>query len=557
MMNRLNIFLTFCLLFTAASVSAQQVKEKDDLGDKEYIIVKDYKPVLAESYKISDSPEGDTATYSAPPLNYKLKAKQAETSFETATIKAVRVKEEALAKLYRNFVRLGIGNYTKYSGELYVNSLRSKKGALGLSAKHFSGSPALKDVGNSSYSENSAHVFGKYFLENALFYADLRYDRDVVHYYGYNTSDTIIDKDDIRQLFSNFAANAGIKSNHLSKGNIDYDASFGFSTLSDHYDVTENDFLVSATGGKEIESFYLRVGASYNYFKKSQANNESLSLLTDLSRSIIRLAPSVILSKDKATFELGGKMVVENDDESTVHFYPNILVRLPIAEHVIAAFAKVEGDVIKNSYRTITKENPFLNSAVVPLNSNEAIMLTGGLNGNFSSTVSFAVWVKYGTVKDMALFVNDSIYTNKFDLVYDDVNVLDLHAEMSYRADEKLRLSLRFDQFSYTPDLQLKAWHKPQNELSVMATYNLRDKIFVNASVFSRGKSYVRTGSPAGYLSEKLNGYIDGNLGIEYRYSKILSVYINLNNLSFSKYDLWYSYPSEAFNVLGGISYSF
>ena len=553
------IFLIICLSLISQSVFSQQGKEKEDLGDKEYIIVKDYKPVLAESYKISDTPEGDTSTYSAPPLNYKLHTKKAETNYETATIKAVKVKDEALSKLYRNLVRLGIGNYTKYSGELYVNSLRSKKGALGLSARHFSGSPSLKGVGNSAYSENSAQVSGKYFLENALFFADLKYDRDVMHYYGYDTGDTIIDKKDIRQLFSNFGVNAGIRSNYLSKGNLDYEATFGFSTLSDHFDVSENDFLVTASGGKEVENVYILVDASFNYFKKTQANNEILSLTSDLNRNIIRIAPTVFLGMDKAKFELGGRLVIAKDDESSVHLYPNIKVNLPIAEHVIAVFAHVEGDLLKNSYRTVTKENPFLNSAVVPMNSNEAIMLKGGLNGNFSSAISYAAWVKYGTIREMELFVADSVNYNKFDLIYDDVDILDLHAELSYKADEKFKISLQYDQYSYTPDLQQKAWHRPQNEVTLKSAYNLKDKIVVNASVFGRGKSYARIGSavPFGFTSEKIKGYIDANLGIEYHYSKILSVYLNMNNLGFSKYKRWYNYPSEGFNILGGISYSF
>lgn len=539
---------------------AQQVKEKEDLGDKEYIIVKDYKPVLAESYKISDVPEGDTSTYTAPPLKYKLETKKAETNYETATIKAVRVKDEALSKLYRNLVRLGIGNYTKYNGELYVNSLRSKRGSLGLAGRHFSGSPSLKGVGNSAYSENYAQLAGKYFLENALFFGDLNYNRDVVHYYGYQASDTIIDKKDLRQLFSNFGVNAGIRSNYLSKGNLDYEASFGFSTLTDHFDVTENDFIVNAKGAKEVENMYIQIATSFNYFKKSQASNESLSLLSDLNRNIFRIAPSVFLGKDKAKFELGARVVVAKDDESTVHFYPNIKVSLPISEHVVSVFAHVDGDLKKNSYRTITLENPFVNSALVPLNSSEAIMLTGGLNGNFNSAVSFAAWVKYGTVNDMALFVADNVHENKFGLVYDDVNILDLHAELSYKADEKFNISLQYDQYSYTADLQAKAWHKPQNEVTLKAAYNLRDKIVVKASVFGRGNSYARltASDPSlGFVSEKIKGYIDANLGIEYHYSKILSVYLNMNNLGFSKYNRWYSFPSEGFNILGGISYSF
>ena len=60
-----NIFIAISLLLVVPAF-AQQVKDPEELGDKEYIIVKDYKPVLAESYKISDVPEGDTTTVNPP-----------------------------------------------------------------------------------------------------------------------------------------------------------------------------------------------------------------------------------------------------------------------------------------------------------------------------------------------------------------------------------------------------------------------------------------------------------------------------------------------------------
>src|SRR4051812_4737236 len=83
-------------------------QDKDNLGDKEYIIVKDYKPVLGESVKISDSPKDDTTSVTPPAMTYNLRPKKAVTDYETATIKAVKIMDEKLAKLYRTYLRLGI-----------------------------------------------------------------------------------------------------------------------------------------------------------------------------------------------------------------------------------------------------------------------------------------------------------------------------------------------------------------------------------------------------------------------------------------------------------------
>ena len=60
--------------------------------------------------------------------------------------------------------------------------------------KHLSGSPSLKGAGEADFSRNTAGLNGKYFLENATFDADINFDRNVIHYYGYNSDDTIIDK---------------------------------------------------------------------------------------------------------------------------------------------------------------------------------------------------------------------------------------------------------------------------------------------------------------------------------------------------------------------------
>jgi len=56
--------------------------------------------------------------------------------------------------------------------------------------------------------------------------------------------------------------------------------------------------------------------------------------------------------------------------------------------------------------------------------------------------------------------------------------------------------------------------------------------------------------------AKKLNSIIDANLGFEYRYSKILSAFINLNNITGSRYYIWNNYPSYKFNILAGITYA-
>jgi hypothetical protein len=54
-----------------------------------------------------------------------------------------------------------------------------------------------------------------------------------------------------------------------------------------------------------------------------------------------------------------------------------------------------------------------------------------------------------------------------------------------------------------------------------------------------------------------LKGYMDANLGIDYRYSKVLSAFVSLNNIGFARYFRWYEYPSYRLLGMAGITYAF
>ena len=549
--------LTGLILILTLPLLVNGQEEKENLGDKEYVIIKDYKPVLGESFKISDSPEGDTSTSTPPPLDYSIRPLKMTSDYELSTIKAVKIKDEQLAKLYRSYLKLGIGNYTTYTGDLYVNALRSKKGTLGFAVNHRSGNPGLKNAGSAGFSKTHAGVNGKYFLEHSTFSGDLDYDRKAVHFYGYNPADTIIEKSLLKQRFNNFGMLLSLGSNYLSDDHLDYKGTFGFSTINDINEVTENDFLIGGKLGKKEDVYYVNLDMSFNYFKKTLAKSELLTLNNELSRSIVTFIPTVSFNRDNIDLVLGLNFGVEKNLGSKIHFFPKIDLSLPIAEHILYAFVGVNGNIIKNSFKTISDENPFVTSSLLPLNTINKLELKAGLNGNFSSLISFMAQVKHTTYDRMLLFYDDVTYFNKFNVLYIDGKVLNLHAELTYTLTEKFTAALRFDQYSYSMEQNAKAWHKPNTEVALNAKYNFWDKIIINAALFSKGKYFVRIDTDNGYYSKKVDGYFDANLGLEYRYSKILSIYVDLNNLGVSRYYLWNDYPSERLNVIGGIKYSF
>ena len=115
----------------------------------------------------------------------------------------------------------------------------------------------------------------------------------------------------------------------------------------------------------------------------------------------------------------------------------------------------------------------------------------------------------------------------------------------------------------YQLDNELHPWHKPSMELTLSGNYNLRDKIVARADIFYIGKRYARAFRYDGFApgtitdAKELAGVADINLGFEYRYTKILSAFLNFNNIGAFRYYRWDNYPTQRFNLLGGIAFSF
>jgi hypothetical protein len=548
----------YCTIAFLLAADLSVLAQSKDLGEQQYVVVKDYKPVLAESFKISNAPETDTSTSTPPALSYSISSHSAGTALEIPPVKPVKIKDEPLPKLYHALAKIGVGNYGTTYGELFVNSTRSKNSLLGFHYKHLSASPFNNDdeVGSGGYSDNLASLYGKLFVDRNVFTADLNYSRNVVHYYGFNKQDTVISKNETKQRFGNFHVGVGMESNNLnSKEHIDYSAKIDYNNLADLFEATEDNFRISGMAGKYLRNKYIGIDAYYDY-------NRNDAVTYTKSHSVFSFSPTALLISDgKLRLKAGLRFDIDDNFVSFLHLYPRGDVAYTIGGNVITFHASIDGGIQKNTLLTISKINPYIGTEhftdFFPKYSNVQLDILGGVKGNFNNKVFFAADARYLNTENLPLYVSASSSEGipRMKVVYDDVTQMQVHTEVSYRANEKLRLALSavhiiFDMFS-----EEKPWHLPATKVSLSGSYNLASKILVNADLFFNGNTYARTSDDLTPI--KLDTWVDVNLGAEYRYSKILSVFVKLNNLGFSRYYIWNGYPTERFNGLAGISYAF
>jgi hypothetical protein len=119
--------------------------------------------------------------------------------------------------------------------------------------------------------------------------------------------------------------------------------------------------------------------------------------------------------------------------------------------------------------------------------------------------------------------------------------------------------------YTYATKVQQQAWNLPPYQLSFGARYDMRQKLIVKTELqfLGRRPSFRLGGVSAEPLtvlpSEQvdLEGFLDLYLGLEYRYTKRLSVFLDMSNLSASKYERWRNYPVQRGLLLGGVTYAF
>lgn len=523
------------------------------------ISVGEYKPTITDAAKINDNPTIKDSTQKIPVSDYGINSKKINTGFDVDPIKPAQMVGEPLTKLYNALVKLGMGTYTTPYGELWFNNLRSKEGAYGLRLKHLSSSATLKDYGYAGFSDNEINLYGKKFLKEHSLIGNFDYARNVVNFYGYDKNINFIQKEDTHQRFNLIAGNAQLVSHYTDPKRYNHEVKLSYYNLADDYKASENNIKAAGFLQTAINKEVLKVNATVDYFNYKNK-------LDTVNNTIVALNPNFISTGEKYRASLGFTATMDNFVQSKFYFYPNVDLSYNVIDDIIIPYAGLTGGLQKNSYRTFTTNNPFVLSELKMMNSNKKYELYGGIKGTLSSTTSFNARASYSNISNMALFVNDTkeVLKNKFDVIYDDTKLLNIRGEVSYQQQEKLRISLRGEYFNYKMKTELRAWYKPQVELTLSANYNLREKIVVRVDLFYIDNQFAKTfesdtTSITGtkVVATELKGVFDANIGLEYRYNKKLGFFLNFNNIANYRYYRWSNYPTQRFSLMGGLSYSF
>lgn len=571
-MKKITFLVPFLLIFLGAFGQGSDIIDLEGTGMRK----------VEPAFRLTENPKIIDTTIATRITEYPLLVLLYPTSITLDTIQAAKVRtSEKLPQLYSFYAKAGIGSELMPLGELYFDSKRSRKYIYGAHAKHLSSWGNMKNYAPSTFDRTGLGLYGGINENRYTLRGDLRYNNQGFNYYGIEIPTDSVSRDSIAQRYNDVGAAFSFASHKKDSANLNYKVGLEYNYFTSkkpledslvNWKGRENFFAVKSSAfyklGKEI--FAADLGVRYNGYRYGMADS-SLSLVDTaivLNNTVINLKPTIstYLQDDRFKATIGFDLVIDAHQKTKAYLYPAAELKYSMFNDIFIPYIGLRGGLKQNTYRSLAGENEFILTNVVLRNESTMFDFYGGIKGTLSKRMSFNVGASFARIRDKALFVTDTVYSigNKFNVIYDTLNMATIEGSLSYQMNEKLKVDGIGRYYSYMLLNNVHAWNLPRMQFMIRGHYNLFDKFIVNldlnmeegrkALVYAPGEGIVEQD---GQYIKNLGFLADVNLGLEYRYNKRLSAFIQFNNVASQRYFRWYNYPVQIFQVMGGVTARF
>lgn len=548
-------FFTVCLLTCLSLTRAQELK-------KEIYVTSPFRPEVTEADKLSTMPSASDTFSVISSINYTVIPSGLKPEFTLRPIKPAKMVGTPLDQLYNSQLKLGIGNYFTPLAEYSIQNLRSKEYAVGAYFAHKS-SHRKQDMGleekvPAGYGKNNLMAYGTKFYKNVDLYAELGGGNYKIRHYGINhfiLSDSfVVDREEIRQSYYNVYAKAGLFSTNPDSSKLAYNLDLTGKYFWDRFDWKEPSLNVSGSLSKLTKGIQYGIEAMYNlYFLRNPLDSFDQSKLT--------IHPFFRKIKGEWQVEIGGTATAiwHGDEFSTVKFHPVAKLQIKVIDKAMYGFIGISGYVEQNPYQEMVEKNPFVIPGLYDSVTNHAYNIYAGIEGFFSRKASYKLMMAFKSVEDMIFFNNYpfSPFQNRFYVVNDNVSIINYKAEVAWQPLQFLSFYLKAEYNNYRLSSLNRPWHWPAGKVLFTTRYNFKKKVYAELEFLTLGKRYAIDLNPLfapGYTTEIiLKPVYDLNLKLEYRYSDMLSIFLDMYNMANQKYFLWNRYPGTTFYYIGGL----
>ena len=558
---RLNkIFIV--IFFSTSQLLAQEI------GTTEVRVVEGFIPTIPEASRLNEKAAFADTIKKVRTQEYAVVETNLKSNYKTRPLKAAKVKADKIAKLYGTKVSVGFGNTWATKASVVHNSKRSKTLSYGILLNHFANKYDIISFSSAKFSntaknsKNTMHLYGKKMSASHIFLANLDYDRRTALYR--NTNPVLLSEENYRNRFAYTKLSFSAISKKLAADKLKHHTIFFVSDLNE---LSENQIHLSTNLSKTIKSLPIALEIELNDYLNY---NNPVTSFESANVQSFHFSPSTSITKYGVDFDLGVEFRYLSDD-TNFEIFPQIKATKELVKDVLLVYGGLRHSEQRHTLKSLSDENPYIHSYATnqTILSGNAILqnlkrtdtdkLYVAMRNVFSKDEVFEGSVAYGIVQNFAHFVGaDNLSYNRFLVDYIDVKQLHVNVNYVRKINEIIGLNANANYYNWN----MEVYHKPNFTCDISTPINLRNKIKVISSLSYIGKRITNSSfdsQPAflPILMEELPSQFHMNLGVYYNYTKNISAYLKLKNLTNSKQDVWIGYREVGFNGLFGLNYSF
>ena len=534
-------------LFAGLSAYAQ-----NDLEDNSVTVVTNFEARLTDAQRVRINPAPPPADTTSRRQTYSIVPRPLTLDYPAPTIRPRALPRTELPDIKNGWVKLGLG----VPNALYADASYDLTGQdnldLGFFGSHY-GFNNNNQVENQRASDTRVGAEGNYLFEQGFAVSGgLSYDTKSRYFYGYNFSDVESDSaltftpDQVRQRFNTFSVHADLYNGTRTQGDIDYRAGISMYLMNADPSVRESNLDINLSGTKWINGsnpLDVEFLASFTSFKDTSTQN----------LNVASLSPSyTVLVADRVKLKAGVRLAVQENDFDV---FPNVTASAVVVDGLLSAFAGVEGNVQKNTLKTLSDYNPWIDTRLRVRNS-EATRFYGGVEGTYR-TIAYRAEAGYKYLDNLALYLTerDADGIPRFNVLYDDGSQIYIQGTATLPLVEGLDLNATFTQRFYSMEDEEKPWHLPSLSLNASGIYTLSNlPLQLRADFFVENGLPYRT--PEGEV-DHLNALLDLSLNAEYTITETFGAWVRVNNLLNNRRERFYQYPTIGTNFMVGGSARF
>lgn len=517
-----------------------------DTTKKTVVVTSAYKPVLRPAAKINFSAATPVVDNTAPRLQYNVPAQNLFFTYQPVSLKPLALQADtAVIWPNSNYVKAGFGNYTTPYLQAGLSFGDGTGSFLNVHTKHISQKGRLPFQ---QWGESEARIIGLLTSPESSheWYGNIGFNNFNTYLYGFPDS-LSFNKDQLRQRFTSFGAQAALRNKTVNAYGISYQPQIGLHLFTDNNNGKEGTIKLDAPVTKTLGTAAgLQVGLTADLTSYKPATGRSMSNnLVYITTALQYKTPNFVAS--------GG--VIPSWDNGTFKLLPNFELELKTTNESFVLMGGWKGYYHKNTYQSLATFNRWIAQPEQLLNTRIGEQFAG-IKGSLGSHFTYNGRVSILTLHNAALLANDTIDGKSFVTLYEPkMNALRIHGEVGYTVQEKFSLLGGLTLSQYTGlEQNEKAWGLLPLEVNGSLRWQVLKDVYFKSDAFFWGGAPYRTEEGK---SRKLNPAVDVNAGLEFAVMPRLDVWLQFNNMLNNRYQRWNRYQVLGFNVLGGVVYSF